>query len=173
MPSVASQPFRRITTSLLLVMPSASLHPYHTAWLQGQNPKMYIDTHAVICITLHLPHSTFAALHRDDCIQCEAPISHCTCYCATARLYTTTESSNSQLDSGLSFLLCCHSPEVVSAVTLGQQGVAVSNPTVPAALWKQYVTKQYSSGVVLCISPDGVRRPQLPDQLQLPLLAIG
>ena len=29
MPSVASQPLRRITTSLLLVMPSVSLHAYH------------------------------------------------------------------------------------------------------------------------------------------------
>ena len=81
MPSVASQPLRRITTSLLLVMPSISLHAHHhdiihslnqlsvclfdylsiscackgskacCSWSCRQSPCMHIITHACTHLT--------------------------------------------------------------------------------------------------------------------------
>lgn len=40
MPSVASQPLRRITTSLLLVMPSISLHAHHQSCIHSFNQQI-------------------------------------------------------------------------------------------------------------------------------------
>ena len=56
MPSVASQPLRRITTSLLLVMPSVSLHA-------RQSPCMHIINHAFT----HSTNQSFGSSPSHSC----------------------------------------------------------------------------------------------------------